>query len=247
LGVVALGVAVVGAVSRSGERSEEEAATASAHAASSSPSSSSDNGAPTSPTSPNAGAGSATAGSGASGASTAPTADAAAARLRLRTAAGMRDWAHAADAFLALVDSDPTAFQDATLVGPIRDLATALALPGGDSADRVFDALAHRAGSGGLDILYDIVRTRGGSKASTRALELLAKSDVIARATPELRITVALRVAPCAEMPALLPRAAAEGDGRTLIVMQTIGAVCLGKSPALDEAQRALIKRLRAH
>jgi serine/threonine-protein kinase len=238
LGVVALGVIVATAASRSGDKSEVDPGTAGARVASSPPSSTSRDVVEASTTAT-------TAGSAAGAPSPARAGDAAAARLRLRTAAGMRDWAHAAEAFLALVDSDPSACQDPVLVGPIRDLASALALPGGEAADRVFDALAHRGGSAGLDILYELVSKRGGSKASARALELLTKSDVIAQATPELRITVALRTTSCDEMPALLPRAAAEGDGRTLIVMQTIGSVCLGRSPALDDAQKTLIKRLR--
>jgi serine/threonine-protein kinase len=171
--------------------------------------------------------------------------DAAAARVLLRRAVSVRDWAHAMDAFFALVAQDPDAFREPALLATTRDFASAMALTGGEGPDRIYDALAHRAGSGGVDVLYEIVRTRGGSKGSTRALELLAKPDVIAHATPELRITVALRSASCADMPALLPRAASEGDARTLVVLQTVAAVCLGKSPALADAQKALKKRLR--
>jgi serine/threonine-protein kinase len=173
------------------------------------------------------------------------SADAPAARLLLRRAAGARDWVRATEAFYTLVDHDPAAFRDAALLGPARDLAAAMAPTGGDEADRMFEALANRAGSGGLDVLYEIVRTRGGSKAAKRALDLLSKPEVLARATPELRATVALRTAACSEMPGLLDRAAAEGDARTLVVMQTVAPACLGRSEALRDAQRALMRRLR--
>jgi serine/threonine-protein kinase len=168
-----------------------------------------------------------------------------AARTILRSAAAGHDWPHATDAFLALVDHDVAAFHDPLVVVAARDVAAAAGVTGGDVADRVFEALELRLGTGGLDILYEIVRTRGGSKAAARAQSLLDRADVMARATPELRITFALREAPCADKPALLARAAAEGDGRTLLVMQTLGVACLGKSQALGDAQRALAQRLR--
>jgi serine/threonine-protein kinase len=171
--------------------------------------------------------------------------DGAAMRLLLRRSTPARDWVRATDAFFALVDHDAAAFHEPAILVATRDLAANAALAGGDSADRIFDALAHRAGSDGLDVLYELVRTRGGSKAATRAMELLGKSDVIARATPELKVTLALRDAPCSDKPALLDRAVAEGDLRTLVVMQTVAAACLGKSKALENAERALKQRLR--
>src|SRR6185437_12413073 len=87
--------------------------------------------------------------------------------------------------------------------------------------------------------------TRGGTKASARAEVLLRKADVIARATPATRVTFALRDAPCPEKAGLLSRAAAEGDERTLVVMETLAATCLGRSPALADAEQALKARLR--
>ncbi len=171
--------------------------------------------------------------------------DSSAARTTLRHASAGHDWVHASEAFFTLADHDPAAFHDPALVAAARDLAAAAGIAGGAAADRVFDALGQRLGSDGLDVLYDIVRTRGGSKAATRAQELLRQGPVIARGTKELQITVALREAPCAEQAALLDRAAAEGDARTVVVMETISASCLGKSNALDVAEKALKARLR--
>jgi serine/threonine-protein kinase len=175
----------------------------------------------------------------------APGGDAPAMRLLLRRSVEARDWIRATDAFFALVDRDSLAFHDPALVTTTRDYAANTGLAGGAVADRVFDALAHRTGADGVDILYEIVRTRGGSKAATRALDLLGKPEVLARATPALRITVTLRQAPCPDKAALLDQAAREGDLRTLVVMQTVAAACLGKSVALDDAEHALRVRLR--
>ncbi len=163
----------------------------------------------------------------------------------LRRFATAKDWPHASDVFFALVDHAPDGLHDPTLTYPVRDMAASLALAGGEPADKVFEALAQRAGADGPDILYELVRTRGGSKAAARALDLLAKPEVIARATPSLRVTIALREAPCPEKAGLLDRAVAEGDLRTLVVMETVAAACLGKSNALREAEKAL--RLKLH
>jgi serine/threonine protein kinase len=176
-----------------------------------------------------------------------PGFDAAATRTLLRRTASDHDWVHATEAFFLLADHDPTAFHDPLFVAAGRDVAAASAVTGGAGADRVFEALSKRLGADGIDVLYEIVRTRGGSRAAVRAQELLAQSDVLARASPELRITLALRETPCAGKPALLDRAAAEGDARTLVVMETIAAACLGRSKALDDARTALKLRLRPH
>jgi serine/threonine-protein kinase len=173
--------------------------------------------------------------------------DGVAARTMLRRAAGAHDWPHANEAFFALADHDPASFHDASLLGPARDVAAAAGVAGGPLADKVFEVLGQRTGSDGPDILYEIVRTRGGSKASTTAQEMLRNTEILARATPALRITVALRDAPCSDKAGLLDRAVSEGDARTLVVLQTIAAACLGKNPALGEATKALKVRLRGH
>lgn len=171
--------------------------------------------------------------------------DAAAARATLRRTVSGHDWPHADEAFFVLVDNNPGALHDPAMKAAARDTAAAAGVSGGPVANRVFVALGERFGADGLDVLYEIVRTRGGSKAAMRAQEMLRQPQVIARATPELRITVALRDAPCAEQTALLERAAAEGDARTVVVMETIVAPCLGKSGALENALKALKLRLR--
>ena len=173
--------------------------------------------------------------------------DTAAARATLRRASSGHDWQHATEAFFTLAEHDPAALHDPALMAAARDTAAAAGVAGGAGADRLFVALGERFGSDGVDVLYEIVRTRGGSKAAVRAQEMLRQTPVIARATPELRITVTLRDAPCPDQTALLDRAAADGDVRTLVVLQTISTSCLGKSGALENALKALRLRLRPH
>jgi serine/threonine-protein kinase len=166
-------------------------------------------------------------------------------RAVLRRSGG-RDRVRGLEAFYTLAEHDPAAFHDPTLLVPTRELAAAVAVGGGADTDRLFDLLGHRLGADGLDVLYEIVRTRGGSRAAARAEPLLREGDAMSRATPALRITFALREAPCPEKAALLDRAVAEGDLRTLTVMETTGVSCLGPgSEPLKAAIKALRLRLR--
>jgi hypothetical protein len=166
------------------------------------------------------------------------------ARALLRNAVAARDFKHGIEPFFTLVEHDPTAFHDPALATSARDLAVTLALVASEDTDRLFEALASRVGSDGVDVLYEIVRTRGGSKAAARAESLLVRSDVNARATPALQITYALRAAPCAEKLALLDRAAQVGDTRTLVVMETTVKSCFSRNQALEDTIKSLRQRL---
>lgn len=168
------------------------------------------------------------------------------ARATLRRAAAARDHAHALDAFLALAEREPAALAEPAIALAARDLAAAIAVAGGDGADRLFDVLGHQLGGAGLDVLYEIVRVRGGSKAAARAEPILREPGAMDRATPALRVTFALREATCADKPALLDRAVAEGDLRTLMVMESNVMACVGpRHKPLEAAIKALRQRLR--
>ena len=169
------------------------------------------------------------------------------ARALFRNALAAHDFKHGIEPFFTLVEHDAAAFREPLLATAARDLAVTIASVPGDEADRVFDALAHRLGSDGVDVLYEIVRTRGGSKAATRAEALLAQSDVSARGTPALQITYALRAAPCADKLALLDRAVATGDVRTQVVMATTCKACFSRNQPLEDATKALHLRLSQH
>jgi eukaryotic-like serine/threonine-protein kinase len=136
---------------------------------------------------------------------------------RLKIYAGRKEWRPGAKALLALGQLDP-----ARLTG--RDLRTEVsAIVAGigfetsfAESDQVFDALENQLGSGGLDVLFHVVLTRGGTKGSRRASAILSKPETLARATPALRIAIELRKANCVEKRALFARAVEEGDERAL-------------------------------
>ena len=96
-------------------------------------------------------------------------------RALLRKSATKGDWTNGELALLTLADHAPEAFHEPPVAAAAREVATALAHSGNAGANRVFDALAHRLGSDGLDILYEIVSERGGTIGAKRAEVILSR------------------------------------------------------------------------
>ncbi len=138
-------------------------------------------------------------------------------RERMRKAIPKKDWIQASKALLALAKIDP----DMVTGSEMRsDVVTIVAGIGFDSnsaeSEQVFKLLGNDLGSGGLDILFQVLRTRGGSKAARRANDLLAQPAAMARATPALRVALDLRKAACPDKRNFFARAVEEGDVRAL-------------------------------
>ncbi|WP_437306190.1 protein kinase domain-containing protein [Sorangium sp. So ce388] len=163
-------------------------------------------------------------------------------RKALTGAVRARKWVKAAEALNQLAERDPTALRDRAVAVAARTVAISISKTGEELADKVFDALAKRFGTAGLDVLYEIVETRGRSTPATRAAKLLRDPEVAARGTPAVRIAFELRDATCGEKLQFLDRAVSEGDQRTLVVLETAVRPCYTKSRTIDEA----IKKLRA-
>jgi serine/threonine-protein kinase len=143
---------------------------------------------------------------------------------------------------VALVDVDPESLRRPDVAVAARDVTAALERESG--AEKLFTALAKGPGDEGLDVLYDIVQSKGGSHAAERASELLRGDAVLLRASPALRIAFRLRDAPCVDKIPLFDVAAKEGDGRALVVMETQGRACFKKSRELDFGIKELKERL---
>lgn len=131
------------------------------------------------------------------------------------------------------------------MITSARDLVMLLEREGDKRANKVFDAITGKLGASGVDILYEIVQSRGGTRASKRATALLRTPEVLARGTSAARLAFQLRDAPCDKKLAMLDEAAAHGDGRTLQVLETSATSCFDKSrPALRQAIGAIRARL---
>ena len=154
------------------------------------------------------------------------------------------DIGRASEALLALVAVDSDALDDSATAGAAAKLLPRLA-PGGTATDKVFYALAHKAGPAGLDVLYRVLESTPDSAAARRAHSILVLQAASERASPGLRVTWELRQAACKQKPFLFERAAKQGDERTLRLLRSMRVpvchpktsdCCLASDLALDQA-----------
>jgi serine/threonine-protein kinase len=163
----------------------------------------------------------------------------------LQESADVSDAGRGAKAILALAQIDAAAFQDSTVIPAVAAVAVAIELGDRATADSVYELLAsEKIGSGGPDVLFHMTSFHAGSRGAKRAAEILARPDVLARATPALKVALALRDAPCKDKPALFDRAAQEGDERTLSQLlkmrdpecdNSTGVCCMPYEPKIHE------------
>lgn len=152
-----------------------------------------------------------------------------------------------------LLAIEPTAIDRADVRKMVADAAVyaTVAGPSGavsPEAERIFTFLTTRAGTAGPDILFDLVATRGGTRASTYAEDLLKRADVRDKGTPALRIAADLRfAATCQERTALFDRAKTDGDRRVLATLFTMARCgrgpsdcCMSTDPAYREVVRVI-------
>ncbi len=177
-------------------------------------------------------------------------------RDRMTTSIRLRKIGPFLDDLDRLLEIEPSAVDRADLRKMIADAAMYAMVPGlggalQPEAERIFTFLTTRAGTAGPDILYDLVTTRGGTRAATYADELLRRDDVRAKGTPALRIAWEMRAATtCDTRVALFARAKADGDRRvlaTLFQMTKCGRgptdCCLSNDPAYKEVLQAITSK----
>lgn len=151
-----------------------------------------------------------------------------------------------------LLSVEPAAAEDRELRDAIVDLTQRITLVEGPAPDRLFELIAHKMGTTGGDLLYELLTTKGGSRAAKRADALLRDAALRDRGTPAMRIAYDLREAKrCDDKIALFPRAASDGDNRTLGQLQLLSRscrraedCCLQNDPRLRVAMEAIKTRL---
>jgi hypothetical protein len=182
-----------------------------------------------------------------------PSGDARELRSDLRKDVQFGRYGSATDVLARLLEADPDAPKDSEVRGDIVELSMRVMLLTGGEPDRVFEMISTKMDTTGVDILYELLTTRGGSRAAARAEELLRDEKVRSRGTPAVRIAYELRVAQgCSDKKALFDRAKSDGDGRTLGQLQLLnrrcrrrsGNCCLENDPELRDAIDTLKARL---
>ncbi|HTJ81719.1 MAG TPA: protein kinase, partial [Polyangiaceae bacterium] len=180
--------------------------------------------------------------------------DAAGWRRVVRQAPASHDYPRATKGVLALAELDEHAFDGAEMRAAALDVAVSA---GGDHerSVAVVTALGEKFGTGGLDVLYDIATTRGGSEAASLANAILARPEARARGSAALRIALELREAACNAKLDLMDRVKADGDERALAQLVALrspdcdsstGACCLRDNAAVEIATRELSSKPHA-
>lgn len=176
------------------------------------------------------------------------------ARATFEDAIRKRNTRGALDALDALVALDAECLSDSSIRANVVLLSQPVSLLPGKEPERFLDLLATKAGPRGIDVLYELVTTKGGSRAARDSDLYLRDPHVLERGSPGLRIAWELRQAEsCQQKKALLARAATDGDRRALGQLQLTkqscrrGAKCCDwKDPELDAALAAIQARLAA-
>jgi serine/threonine protein kinase len=157
-------------------------------------------------------------------------------------------WKDAMDGVDVVMQLDPNAPRDKNVQAGIIDLAVKACLQGGDLEKRMMALLTERMGAYGVDILFELVATKGGTQAAERAAYALRDEGLRAKGSPDMRIAFDLRNArSCEDKQALFVRARDEGNYRTLRELETIGQRGLCRELRNDDtykaAKRAIMDR----
>ncbi len=171
-----------------------------------------------------------------------------AAQAKLDDVMRKRNTRGAFSALKELLELDSSALSDAAVRRHAVELSQTLALIQGPEPAEFLNLLTNDYAPDGLDVLYEILTTRGSSRASKDAALYLADPVVRARGSAALQIAWEMRAAQsCDAKRPLLPRAASEGDHRVLselLIAQTScrrGGICCGwKEPEVEQTIRAL-------
>jgi len=173
--------------------------------------------------------------------------DAAGWRMTLRNAVREKAWDKAARGVLTLLRIEPAALREHDVQNAERSVAVALEDAGGDPADAFFSTLTSDRGPDGLDVLYDLARFRGWSKAGKRALEALRRPDVMKRASAPLKVLFEFREASCVAKRDAFGKMAAEGDDRALSELVGLrDADCRRRDPCCYKESRSLETAIRS-
>jgi len=127
----------------------------------------------------------------------------------------------------------------------VRKLLVTLAQDRHERASELYLAAGTLQGQRGPDLLYDLLEASGRSAYGEKATEALSKAEVLALASPAVRVAFQMRVAPCDEKLGMVERAVTDGDERALVAMQIVVRGCVKDTRRVDSAIRRLKDRLR--
>lgn len=116
-----------------------------------------------------------------------------------------------------LAELDPNAASDGNVKKGIVLLTVRACLPGSSHCDKMLTLLTDKLGPHGIDVLFEIIVTKGATGAQLHATRLLKDPDIRKRGTVAMNIAYELRTAAsCDAKRALFARVREDGDYRSL-------------------------------
>lgn len=154
------------------------------------------------------------------------------------------------DALEQLLTVDPSAIDDKEVRQAVMKLAPDAALLRNETSEKMNTLLSSKMGSVGIDMMFDLVATRGGTVAAQDADRILRDEAVRARGTEAMRIAYEIRFASgCDAKRALFERARTQGDSRTVMELKLLrecrrgNTCCMRGDQELDDLVTALEKK----
>lgn len=154
------------------------------------------------------------------------------------------------DALEQLLIVDPSAGEDKDVRAAVVKLAPDAALLRNETSEKMNTLLSSRMGSVGIDLLFDLVATRGGSVAAQDAERILRDEAMRARGSEAMRIAYDIRFASgCDAKREHFERARSQGDGRAVMELKLLrecrrgNTCCMRNDQQLDDLITALEKK----
>jgi hypothetical protein len=171
-------------------------------------------------------------------------------KSKLIAAADQADHGETARAWLALVEAEPKALDDADVQKQTVNLV-GKADPSDEAMTKILYHLTYRAGSIGLDLLYRVLEEAPDSTAA-KHIPILFRQSGSERASPALRVTLDIRRMNCSRKLQHFERAGTEGDERTARELDKLrppsctlrkGECCLKDNRELEKAVAQIEQR----
>ena len=133
-----------------------------------------------------------------------------------------KDDADAIAILVELADVAPGALRDPETRTAAKRVAEQAGEKTGPETDRVYYVLSYKFGTEGLDVLYEVRMSATSPKSALRAAAILDHGGTSDRASPALRTTLTIMKSACRNKQFLFAKAGADGDARTLAMLETL-------------------------
>jgi hypothetical protein len=148
------------------------------------------------------------------------------------------------------VKLDPNATEDKDVRNAVMKLATMAFFQRGEVGEQMALLLTTKMGKGGVDLLFELIVTKGGTVASQQADRLLKDGDIRKRGSAAMQVAYDIRLSKnCDDKKKHIARAAEIGDHRALREIKILQRCyrgrpcCLRNDGATKDAANKIVAR----